>query len=102
MNARAPTLSPPPEHPRVKTVNRASRRRDMNRAWKEDAKLRSTTGVVLDRDLSAVNVDSPLGNRQAEACTARISGPRFVDAKEAMKNTFAMFGGNAGAPVSDG
>jgi hypothetical protein len=42
-----------------------------------------------------VDIDRPLGNRQAQARSTAIARARFIDSKETMKDALAMLGGDA-------
>src|SRR5207245_9596089 len=58
---------------------------------KRDAEDGSSGRTAFDGDLTTVHLDRPSGDGQPETGAAVIAGPGFVEAKEAIEDSFAVF-----------
>ena len=76
--------------PRVPVLSLNASRSDGRRERQHDSEFGTAACPPVDRNLPAMDLDSPLGNRQAQPGTTAVARPRFVDAKEAMEDALAV------------
>src|SRR5438046_372505 len=67
-----------------------------------DAEDRTGGGTGVHRDVTSVHFDRPLGDGQSKTSAASVSRSAFIEAKEAIEDPLAVFGGDPRSFVGNG